>query len=198
MNVVTVNINGIDYHLKGEEKEEYLQRVANYVDKKINHFMEGNNKLSTTSAAVLTALNAVDELFKCYEEFEKLDKELEALEKSEGNYKKETAELMKQLAESEQKNKELDERLIKASNNDLLREKDLEIERLNGELEKIKQTEALSLDEKNKLKSENKDLKFQLQSTKYKLIDLQHKLIDNQIDLVKAKKSLENSLLSED
>jgi cell division protein ZapA len=202
MNMVTVEINGIEYHLKGEEKEEYLQRVANYVDKKLTHYMEGSNKLSTASAAVLTALNAVDELFKYYEDFEKLDKEFEALEKSqeksEESHKKEIAELKKQLTAVEQKNRELEERLSKGSNKDILKEKELEVERLSGELDKIKQTATTSSDEKNKLRTENKELKFQLQSAKYKIIDLQHKLIDNQIDLAKAKKSLENPLLNTD
>lgn len=202
MNMVTVKINGIEYHLKGEEKEEYLQRVANYVDKKLTHFMDGSNKLSTTSAAVLTALNAVDELFKYYEDFEKLDKEFETLEKSqklsEESHKKEIAELKKQLSEIEQKNRDMDERLNKGSNRDILKEKELEIARLSGELDKVKQTMAALSDEKNKIKSENKELKFQIQSAKYKIIDLQHKLIDNQIDLAKAKKSLENPLINTD
>mgnify|MGYP000945613319 FL=1 len=64
MNVVSVRINGVEYNLKGEEQEEYLLKAAGYVDKKIKAVMEKNCMLNTSSAAVLSALNIVDDLFK--------------------------------------------------------------------------------------------------------------------------------------
>ncbi|MCS4522060.1 cell division protein ZapA [Clostridium botulinum] len=34
MNIITVKINGVEYNLKGEEQEDYLHKVARYVDKR--------------------------------------------------------------------------------------------------------------------------------------------------------------------
>ena len=64
MNIVTIKINGNEYNLKGDEREEYLHMVASYVDKKIKNIMGNNEKLSTSSAAILTALNLGDDMFK--------------------------------------------------------------------------------------------------------------------------------------
>ena len=65
MNTVTVIINGIEYNLRGKEDERYLSEVAAYVDNKIREISGSNKKLNTSSAAVLTAVNIADELFKC-------------------------------------------------------------------------------------------------------------------------------------
>ena len=68
MNVVTVKINGMEYNLKGEESIEYLTEIANYVDRKVNSIIDNNKKLSTSSAAMLAAMNAVDDMYKAKEE----------------------------------------------------------------------------------------------------------------------------------
>lgn len=65
MNTVTVIINDVEYNLRGKEDEKYLLDVAAYVDTKIKEISGTNKKLSTSSAAVLTAVNIADELFKC-------------------------------------------------------------------------------------------------------------------------------------
>ena len=45
MNIVTIKINGIEYNLKGNEREEYLHMVGSYVDKKIKNIMSNNEKI---------------------------------------------------------------------------------------------------------------------------------------------------------
>ena len=57
MNTVTVIINDVEYNLRGKEDEKYLLDVAAYVDTKIKEISGTNKKLSTSSAAVLTAVN---------------------------------------------------------------------------------------------------------------------------------------------
>ena len=81
MNVVTIKINGIEYNLKGEEREEYLHMVASHVDKKIKNIMSNNEKLSTSSAAILTALNLGDDMFKSHSLSKELSSKVESLEK---------------------------------------------------------------------------------------------------------------------
>lgn len=75
-NKVEVKIAGKDYTLVGVESEEYMQKLALYIDKKMNGIMKANNKLSTSMAAVLTAVNVADDLFKASEKEESLSKEL--------------------------------------------------------------------------------------------------------------------------
>lgn len=63
-NRVQIRINGKDYTVVGEESPEYIQKVALYIDRKMNEVMKTNDRLSTSMAAVLTAINVADDYFK--------------------------------------------------------------------------------------------------------------------------------------
>ena len=188
MNVVTVRINGVEYNLKGEEKEEYLHKVASYVDKKIKNIIDSNNKLSTASAAVLSAINVVDDMFKIQDKYDKAIKECNKAENNDANLKEQIESFKKQIKHLEEYNEELQERVKDSENSELVKEKDLELEKAKKELEIMQQTAQKYMEQYNLLKAENKELNFRLQSSKYKLIDLERKLVDNQINLVKEKK----------
>lgn len=75
-NKVYVRIAGKDYTLMGVESDEYIQRIAMYIDKKMNEILKVNNKLSTSMAAVLTAVNVADDYVKAHESEHHLKKEL--------------------------------------------------------------------------------------------------------------------------
>lgn len=70
VNRVKVNINGEDYYIKGTAPEEYIKRVAKYVDKKMYELESKHPNLSRSKLAVLTAINITDELFKLRQEYE--------------------------------------------------------------------------------------------------------------------------------
>ena len=93
MSTVTININGIDYNLKGRESEEYLSEVAKYVDKKVRDIMNNNRKLSSTAGATLVALNIADELFKADVEIEALMKKNTSLEERNNTLKERIKEV---------------------------------------------------------------------------------------------------------
>ncbi len=85
-NKIEVRIGGKDYKLVGVESEEYMQRVAYYIDKKMNEVMRNNSRLSTAMVAVLTAINVADDYVKTHKEKEqirdealKMNQELSAL-----------------------------------------------------------------------------------------------------------------------
>ncbi|MDF2523855.1 MAG: hypothetical protein K0R31_1496 [Clostridiales bacterium] len=85
-NRVDVRIGGNDYTLIGAESEEFIHKVAHYIDKKMNEIIRGSTKLSTSMAAVLTAVNVADEFIKSREreniqgqELKHLRNELESL-----------------------------------------------------------------------------------------------------------------------
>ncbi len=73
-NKVVVKIMGHEYKLVSEDSREYMQKISNYVDDRMNEIFEGNKKLSTAMVAVLSALNVADDYFKLQEAFAELEK----------------------------------------------------------------------------------------------------------------------------
>ena len=197
MNVVTVFINGIEYNLKGEEQEEYLHKVASYVDKKIKDVLKNNNKLSTSSAAVLSAINVADDMLKTQEINHELLKELDKMREVEKSNREQIDFLKEELSSLEQVNMELKIKLENSSDSKNISEKEHKISKLQEELKIEKESTQKYINENRKLMSQNKELKFQIQSEKYKVIDLQHKLMENEISLAKERKQ-KNPLLNND
>ncbi|MBN1755511.1 cell division protein ZapA [bacterium] len=63
--VYKVIIHGREYPIRSDEKEEYVLKVANYVDSKMKDISDSSRPFpSPTGIAVLAALNIADELFK--------------------------------------------------------------------------------------------------------------------------------------
>lgn len=77
VNKVTVNIYNEEYVVKGNEKPDYIEMLASYVDRRMRMVQQRNVNLSTTKVAVLTALNLADELNKLQEDYDELVKTLE-------------------------------------------------------------------------------------------------------------------------
>ncbi|WP_258360013.1 cell division protein ZapA [Moorella sulfitireducens] len=69
----TVNINGQEYVVKGEEPE-YIQMLASYVDKKMRQVSHKFPHYPPVKVAVLAALNIADELYKVQQDYETLVK----------------------------------------------------------------------------------------------------------------------------
>lgn len=78
-NKIVASIAGRDYPLSGVESEEYLHRVAIYVDRKIQEVLKSCPQLSTSDAAVLAAVNVADELLKLRDDYAELDKRISQL-----------------------------------------------------------------------------------------------------------------------
>ncbi|MCI2059032.1 MAG: cell division protein ZapA [Oscillibacter sp.] len=62
-NRVVVNIGGEEYALIAEENASYIQKVGSYVDQKLQAVLNSTHA-GRADAAVLTATNLADELFK--------------------------------------------------------------------------------------------------------------------------------------
>jgi cell division protein ZapA len=197
MNVINVNINGMEYNLRGEENEEYLHKVARHVDKKLKSIMQGNPKLSISSAAVLTAINSADDMFKCDAAYEELQQDMDKQISRVNSLEQEIESLKKQLKYLEDYNSELQLKLKNFTNEQYVREKEKDVEKLSNELQITQESAKEYLEERNRLKNENQELKFQIQSYKYKTMDLQHRLIESGIILAKAKKNSNPLLASE-
>ncbi len=100
-----VKIYGSEYLIESDDSEEYVQKVAFYVDKAMKAASAKDIRLSTTLAAVLTAINVADERFKLLDENEKLKTRVALL--SESNTKNDA--LIKRLsADCDAQKKEID------------------------------------------------------------------------------------------
>ena len=188
MNIVRVIINGVEYSLKGEEREEYLHKVASYVDKKIMEIKDNNNKLSTSSAAVLTAVNIADELFKIKNEVNELFQKVEEIYNDDKRLKDENASLKKQLKHLENYNTELMEKIKKSNNNEYILRLEQDIKKLNEQINIMNEESKQYVQEIQNLKQENKALKLKNQSYNGDIINLKKELVAKEIELTKEKK----------
>jgi cell division protein ZapA len=77
-NDTQVLIGGNVYTLSGSESEEYIQRVALYINNKLDEIMESDNakQLNTRLISVLLDINIADDFFKAKDRIIQLEEEL--------------------------------------------------------------------------------------------------------------------------
>ena len=95
-NRVTMNICGEEYTFVAEESASYMQKVGSYVNGKMEELLAGA-KVGRTDAAVLTAANIADELFKEREAGEGLRRQLKQYLAEANRAKNEVSELKREL-----------------------------------------------------------------------------------------------------
>lgn len=78
-NRTTVRIAGRDYTIASYDSEAYVNRVAAYVDRSMRE-LGMTSKLPAAQLAVLTAVNATDDMLKSRDEITRLRREIEALQ----------------------------------------------------------------------------------------------------------------------
>lgn len=126
-----VIIGGKVYTLSGYEGEEYLQKVAAYINNKINEFdsMEDYRRFPTDMKATLLQLNIADDYFKAKAQVEKLEQDIEMKDREIYNLKHDlisnqikTESDEKILTELQAENKELllNKAKLEAENKELL------------------------------------------------------------------------------
>jgi len=160
MNKVMVNIAGRKIPLVGSEPQTYLNEIAYYVDRKMDGFLKRSTRSGATTAAILTAVNITDELFK-----EKKggpdftgkiasmeDKILELEAKLDGKNAeivvkdREIVDKAKEIVEKDKKIADKDSDL--AERDKRIAEKDKEISKLKGLLEKTQKNGNEAKDKK--------------------------------------------------
>lgn len=82
-NNTEVILDGKIYTLSGYESEEYLQKVASYINNKINEFKstEAYSRLSPDMQKALLELNIADDYFKAKKQADSLENEIELKDK---------------------------------------------------------------------------------------------------------------------
>lgn len=74
----TVRIAGKDYTIASYDSEEYVNRVAAWVNRRMDE-LNAATHLPATQLAVLTAVNAADDMMKSRDEIRRLQAELDDL-----------------------------------------------------------------------------------------------------------------------
>lgn len=162
MNIITINVNGMEYKLKGEESPEYLNRIANEVDLKIREMIGANRGLTLQSAAVLLSINYCDKIKKLQNDQLTLTKTIDECNHKIQNLINENSELKSKVISVENQKIECDEKIknleeeIEVYNDFLKEEKDGLFSQNNEIIELEKEIEILK-DTIKKLNESKKD-----------------------------------------
>ena len=111
-NKTQVIIAGKIYTLSGYQSEEYLQKVAAYLNGKMTEFrgMDGYHRLSQEMRSILLNLNIADDYFKVRKKIEELEEELSEKEKELYEFRHEMITTQVRLENAEKEKNALEER----------------------------------------------------------------------------------------
>lgn len=130
-NNAEVIIDGKIYTLSGYESEEYLQKVASYINGKITEFKqdEGYRRQNIEVQKALLELNIADDYFKAKKQADTLESDIDAKDKQIFDLKHELISaqikldaVTKELEEASNENSELQKQIIRLETQ--LKEKD--------------------------------------------------------------------------
>ena len=103
-NRVVITICGEEYTFVAEESASYMQKVGTYVGDKMFEILN-SAKVGRTDAAILTAANIADELFKSQAAAEQLRAQIKGYLDEAGKAQAEASELRRELFRLQQKQK---------------------------------------------------------------------------------------------
>lgn len=111
-NRTQVIIAGKIYTLSGYESEEYLQRVAAYLNGKISDFrnIDGYQRLSPDMRGILLNLNTADDYFKMKNKVEELEQDLSEKDRDIYELRHELITAQIRLENSEKQNQTLEDK----------------------------------------------------------------------------------------
>ena len=101
-NRVVVNICGEEYTFVAEESASYMQKVGSYVSEKMDEVLNGA-KVGRSDAAILTAANITDELFKAQAAAEQRRSQIKGYLDEAGKAQAEVSELKREVFRLQQK-----------------------------------------------------------------------------------------------
>jgi len=100
-NNIEVNICGQKFHVQSDENEEYIKKIEEMINKKINHFKESNKKFDNYSSLVFTSFLIADKYLKLVDKLEEVEDNKIKLS--------EVKEMKSQLQKYKDKNAKLEE-----------------------------------------------------------------------------------------
>ena len=101
-NRVVISICGEEYTFIADESAAYMQRVGSYVSEKMEEVLN-SAKVGRTDAAILTAANIADELFKSQAAAEQLRGQIKGYLDEAGKAQAEVSELKREIFRLQQR-----------------------------------------------------------------------------------------------
>ena len=101
-NRVVISICGEEYTFIADESAAYMQKVGSYVSEKMEEVLN-SAKVGRTDAAILTAANIADELFKAQAASEQLRSQIKGYLDEAGRAQSEASELKREVFRLQQR-----------------------------------------------------------------------------------------------
>ena len=101
-NRVVISICGEEYTFIADESAAYMQKVGSYVSEKMEEVLS-SAKVGRTDAAILTAANIADELFKAQAASEQLRSQIKGYLDEAGKAQAEVSELKREIFRLQQR-----------------------------------------------------------------------------------------------
>ena len=101
-NRVVISICGEEYTFIADESAAYMQKVGSYVSEKMEEVLN-SAKVGRTDAAILTAANIADELFKAQAASEQLRSQIQGYLDEAGRAQSEASELKREVFRLQQR-----------------------------------------------------------------------------------------------
>ena len=101
-NRVVISIGGEEYTFIADESAAYMQKVGSYVSEKMEEVLN-SAKVGRTDAAILTAANIADELFKAQAASEQLRSQIKGYLDEAGRAQSEASELKREVFRLQQR-----------------------------------------------------------------------------------------------
>lgn len=101
-NRVVVTICGEEYTFVAEESAAYMQKVGSYVSEKMEEVLN-STRVGRTDAAVLTAVNIADELFKAQVSAEQLRSQIKGYLDEAAKAQSQASELKREVLRLQQR-----------------------------------------------------------------------------------------------
>ena len=101
-NRVVISICGEEYTFIADESAAYMQKVGSYVSEKMEEVLT-SAKVGRTDAAILTAANIADELFKAQAASEQLRSQIKGYLDEAGRAQSEASELKREVFRLQQR-----------------------------------------------------------------------------------------------
>ncbi len=179
-NKVTVRIMGQEYTIVGDTSKDTMLQVASYVDEVIGNVHSQCKKGTTSSVAILSAVNITQELFECKNEVVKAKFEIANVEQR--------AQRFKQLWEEAKNNYDS----YKDENTKMMDQNQALVTQLKEARQIAEQ--ALAENIKSELSEEVYD---EVNAIKEKYKDLESSFFDLQMENIKLKSELDKSKVEE-
>lgn len=114
VNRVSITINSRGYTVVADESVEYIERLGNHINEKVESVIKGGQNIIGERPVVLAALNICDEYFKAAHAGELLKEEIEKLNEKNLTLQHTLRDLHKELEAADSAQISIDETAVKA------------------------------------------------------------------------------------